>query len=76
MYIKKQLNARDARPCPFCNNAVILVSQVQFEKAEDDGYKILCNCGWAGRQLRKWYSNKAKLTEEWNELIQEGEFTE
>ena len=48
----------------------------QFEKADDEGYKILCDCGWAGRQLRGWYSNKIKLIEKWNELIQEGEFTE
>ena len=76
MYIKNQLIDQGARPCPFCNSAVILVSDVKFEKAEDDGYKIMCNCGWAGRQLRKWYSNKMKLIEAWNELIQEGEFTE
>ena len=76
MYIKNQLNDESARPCPFCNSVVILVSQVKFDKAEDEGYKIMCNCGWAGRALRKWSSNKMKLIEEWNELIQEGKFTE
>ena len=76
MYIKNQLNDQSARPCPFCGSVRILVSDVQFEKADDEGYKILCDCGWAGRQLRGWYSNKTKLIEKWNELIQEGEFTE
>ena len=69
MYIKAQINEPNLKPCPFCNNAVILVSTVQFEKAEDDGYKILCDCGWAGRQLRKWYGNKTLLIKDWNNLI-------
>jgi len=53
-----------------------LVSQVKFDKAEDEGYKIMCNCGWAGRVLRKWSSNKIKLIDEWNSLIQDGEYSE
>ena len=76
MYIKNQLNDKSARPCPFCNSVVILVSDIQFEKAEDEGYKIMCNCGWAGRALRKWSSNKIKLIDEWNSLIQDGEYSE
>ena len=76
MYIKNQLNDKSAQSCPFCNSVVILVSDVQFEKAEDEGYKIMCNCGWAGRALRKWSSNKIKLIDEWNSLIQDGEYSE
>ena len=36
----------------------------------------MCNCGWAGRLLRKWSSNKMKLIDEWNSLIQDGEYSE
>lgn len=75
MYIIKQISDPSARPCPFCNSVVILVSQVKFDKAEDEGYKIMCNCGWAGRTLRKWSSNKIKLIDEWNSLIQDGEYS-
>ena len=76
MYTVTYISDSSARPCPFCNSVVILVSQVKFDKAEDEGYKIMCDCGWAGRALRKWSSNKMKLIEEWNSLIQDGEYSE
>ena len=76
MYTVTYISDSSARPCPFCNSVVILVSDVQFEKAEDEGYKIMCDCGWAGRALRKWSSNKMKLIEEWNSFIQDGEYSE
>lgn len=61
------------KPCPFCNVSLLLVSTVQYPMGEDDGYKVACQCGWAARVIRGWRSNKGKLTEEWNDLIQDAD---
>lgn len=71
MYIKEQLTDPALKSCPFCNQAVILVSLVTFDKGDDEGYKVACQCGWAARRIRKWYPNKVKLIEDWNDLIKD-----
>ena len=57
------------KQCPFCGHAVILLSTASFLKGDDDAYKIICQCGWAARQMHGWYPNKAKLIEKWNSYI-------
>ena len=65
------------KPCPFCNMVQLAVARVTFKTGVDDeGYRPVCNCGWAGRQIHKWYSNRVKLIDDWNSKIIEGEFTE
>lgn len=73
MFVRTQITDPALKSCPFCNTSVILVSTVSYQKGEDDGYKVGCQCGWAGRLLRKWYSNKNKLIEDWNDHILEAE---
>ena len=48
---------------------MIFISDVTYEKGDDEGYKIGCSCGWAGRLIRRWYSNKNKLISDWNSYI-------
>ena len=69
MYITGQFIDPALKPCPFCNWTVINVSTVGYPNGDDDGYKIICQCGWAARLLRKWSPNKARLVEEWNSYI-------
>ena len=76
MYIKGQLNDTTLKPCPYCNSVTLLLSTVDYQKGQDDGFKVVCNCGWASRLLSKWYANKTKLINEWNSYILEGEFKE
>ena len=70
------VNEPKLKPCPFCNTVWLGVAQVKFENGEDEGYKPLCNCGWAGRSIHGWYSNRMNLIEKWNSLIIDADFTE
>lgn len=55
--------------CPFCGQTTLLKARVGYPKGEDDGYKVICACGWAGRSVHGWYANKGKLIEKFNGLI-------
>ena len=76
MYVEQQIVEPRLKPCPFCNVSCLLYSKVSYEKGDDDGYRVGCQCGWAGRRVSKWYSNKQKLIDAWNSYIIEGEFQE
>lgn len=73
MFIKEQITDPLLKPCPFCNQAVILVSIVQYPKGEDIGYKMACQCGWAARLMCGWESNKVRLIQKWNDLIKDAD---
>ena len=63
--------------CPFCNTAVIYVSIAAYPNGnEDEAYRVGCNCGWAARRIRKWYSNKVQLIGDWNSYILDADYKE
>ena len=63
------LTDRRLKPCPFCNSVMLLTDVVQYDKCEDEGFRVGCNCGWAGRRIRKWYPNLNRLIEDYNDFI-------
>ena len=67
---------RRLRPCPFCNSIALEVAPISFEKGIDEGYKPVCQCGWAQRRMHRWYSNRLKLIEDFNSLIVDVNFEE
>lgn len=69
--VKKQFKEPLLKACPFCNDTVIVV--VDMEGAE--WFRTLCKCGWSKRILG-WHKTKESLIEDYNELIQEGDFTD
>lgn len=71
MYIEQTIKEPNLKPCPFCNDTVLFITRVSYENGEDEGYRPLCKCGWAWRSIRKWYSNKAQLIQDYNTLIVE-----
>jgi len=52
------------------------MDRVEYPNGEDDGFKLGCNCGWAGRLIRRWYANKNQLVSDWNSYILDGEIKE
>ena len=72
-----QIQEPTLRPCPHCNNIVLLVATVTFQNGKDDeGYRVGCNCGYCQQKIGCWYSNKNKLIKYWNSLMVDGEFME
>lgn len=76
MSVPKQVYDSRLKPCPFCNQSILFTDIVQYEKGEDEGFKVGCGCGWAARSIRRWYANKNQLIEKWNSLIDDGEIIE
>lgn len=66
--VKQQFKDPKLKPCPFCNDTVIVV--VDMEGAE--WFRTLCKCGWS-KKIVGWHSTKEDLINDYNELIQEGE---
>lgn len=73
--VKKQFKDPSLKACPFCKDNVIVIADIDYEDGLKDGFRILCKCGWSKRIIR-WHKTKEDLINNYNELVQEGEFCE
>jgi len=70
------VNEPRLRICPFCNSIALAVQEINFEKGRGEGYKPICQCGWAARQVHRWYSNRMNLINDFNDMIKEVPYVE
>lgn len=71
--VKKQFKENLLKPCPYCGDTVIVVADVDFEDGTKEAMRTLCKCGWSKKTFNTWYTSKAQLIEDYNDMIQEGE---
>lgn len=71
--VKKQFKENLLKSCPYCGDTVIVVADVDFEDGLKEAMRTLCKCGWSKKTFRAWYTSKAQLIEDYNDMIQEGE---
>ena len=71
--VKKQFKENLLKPCPYCGDTVIVIADVDFEDGTKEAMRTLCKCGWSKKTFNTWYTSKAQLIEDYNDMIQEGE---
>ena len=71
--VKKQFKENLLKPCPYCSDTVIVIVDVDFEDGTKEAMRTLCKCGWSKKTFNTWYTSKAQLIEDYNDMIQEGE---
>lgn len=74
--MKIQQKTKDSllNSCPFCKDTYLLQTKVSYPNGADDGYKVICTCGWAQHLIHGWYSNKLKLIGLYNDYIKDVDF--